>query len=219
MIRKSKFLGAALVVALVMSSVAVTAVSGDVLTSESASVTTVTGAQGGGDGDKMTFHAGELKCTTITYAGTFSTGASSVLVTPTYGGCTTAGLASTIDMNGCVYRINITGGTSTAASLDIVCTGTNEITVTTPSVGTKKCIKHIPAQTDLTAVSGTNIGSGTTREITVDLNITNLKYSQTTGMAETGNCTTADNTTGGIYTGDATFTGSVSSAHVGIFLS
>jgi len=217
MIRKSKFLGPVLIVALAMCSFAVSAASGDVITSESGSVTTVSGLEEGADVWK--FHAGELKCTTVSYAGSFSSGASSVLVTPAYSGCTTAGLAAAIDMNGCQYRVNMTSGTSTEGSIDIVCIGSNEITVTAPPIGTKKCIKHIPAQTDLTALTGTNVGSGTTREITLDINITNMKYSQTAGTAETGNCTTADNTTGGIWTGKAIFTGSVTGAHVGIFLS
>jgi hypothetical protein len=86
-------------------------------------------------------------------------------------------------------------------------------------VGTPKCIIHVPEQTDLTKVTGTNIGAGATREITLDINITNIKYSQTMGTAETGNCATADNTTGGTYTGAAVVTGSVAGAHVGIFLS
>jgi hypothetical protein len=122
-------------------------------------------------------------------------------------------------MNGCTYRGNIEAGTGTKATVDILCTGTNEITVTAPSVGTKKCIVHIPAQTGLTSGTGTNIGSGSTREGTGDINITNIKYSQTSGTAETGNCATADNTTGGTYTGTAVFTGSVAGAHVGVFLS
>ena len=143
-----------------------------------------------------------------------------MLVTPAYSGCTTAGIAAAVDMNGCTYRFNITGGISTGASLDIVCTGANEITVTAPAVGAiKKCIKHIPAQTDLTTITGTNIGSGTTKEVTLDINITNMKYSQTMGTSETGNCATADNTTGGSYTETSSFRGSNSGFHYGLFLS
>jgi hypothetical protein len=52
----------------------------------------------------------------------------------------------------------------------------------------------------------------------LDINITNIKYSQTMGTSETGNCATADNTTGGTWTGTAILTGSVG-GHVGIFLS
>jgi len=215
MIRKSKFLGAALVAVLAMSAVAVTAASGDVFTRETAELSTLSAGQEGTS--VMKFHGGELKCTNVTYAG--SVGPSSITVTPTYSGCTTVGLSAAVDMNGCTYRFNITGGTSTGASLDIVCTGTNEITITAPAVGTKKCIKHIPAQTDLTTITGTNIGSGTTKEVTLDINISNMKYSQTAGTSETGNCATADNTTGGTYTETSTFKGSNNGFHYGLFLS
>jgi hypothetical protein len=215
MIRSLKLLGMALVAALTMSSVLAVAASADLMTSEKAGVTTITGQQEGTN--VMKVHGGEVKCTTITYSGSFTSGASSTTVTPTYSGCVHAGLTSTVDMNGCIYKGNITGGGSTSGSFDIVCEGTNEITVTVPSVGTKKCIIHIPPQTDLTNVTGTNIGAGTTREGTADININNIIYSQTAGTAESGNCATADNTTGGSYTGTVIFTGSVGGAHVGIF--
>jgi hypothetical protein len=217
MIRNLKFLGLALVAALAMSSALANMASADVLTSELAFKTTIDGKQGGTDVFKV--HGGEVKCATVTYTGSFTTGASSAEVTPTYDNCTFAGLAATIDMNECKYRISITGGTSTAGSVDIVCIGTNEITVTAPKVGTKKCIVHVAGQADLTNATVTNVGTSTTKELTLDINITNINYSQTAGMAETGNCKAAEDTTGGTYTGDATFTGSIGGVHVGIFAS
>jgi hypothetical protein len=216
MIRNLKFLGLALVAALAMSSVVASMASADVITSESGGVTTVSGSQEGTDVFKV--DEGEVKCSNVTYSGSFNSGESSGLVTPAYSGCTFVGLIATIDMNSCQYRVNVTGGASTEGSIDIVCPGTNEITVTAPA-GVPKCVIHIPAQTDRTQVTGTNVGSGTTRELTLDININNIKYSKTSGSAETGNCKTADNTTGGEYIGKATVTGFSGSAHVGIFLS
>jgi len=217
MIRNLKFLGLALVAALAMSSVLVSMASADVITSESGGVTT---AKGTGSLGVFKVHGGEVKCSVVSYSGSFSSGGSTASVTPTYEKCSFAGLSATIDMNTCSYKVNINGGSSTEGTVDVVCTKAgDEITVTAPSVGTKKCIVHVPAQTGLTSGTGTNIGSGTTREITLDINITNIKYSQTAGTAETGNCATADNTTLGTYTGTAIVTGSVGGAHVGIFLS
>jgi len=207
----------ALTMALAMSMALAVAASADVITSESAAATTLTGKQGGTDVIKV--DGGELKCATVTYLGSFSSGASAVTLTPTYSNCTFAGVTSTVDMNTCAYRVNVNAGLGTGGVVDIQCTNTNEITITSPSTGTKKCIIHIPGQNGLANVTGTNIGSGTTKELTLDINITNIKYSQTTGTAETGNCATADSTTNGTWEGDATFTGSVSGAHVGIFLS
>jgi hypothetical protein len=133
------------------------------------------------------------------------------------------GLASTIDMNGCDYlvHVSLTAG-DTTGTVDVVCPVGQEITVTAPAVGTKKCIVHVPPQTGLTTGTGTNVGSaGPTSEITLSLALTGLKYSQTAGTAESGNCLTADNTTTGTYTGKALITGEDENtgAHIGLLLS
>ncbi len=191
----------------------------DVLTSEAAS-TTLTGVQ---EGQNWLFTGGEVKCTTVKYHGALSsTSSSQFTVTPTYSGCTFVGLAATFSMNGCDYlvRINAAAG-NTTGTIDVVCSGGKEATITAPSVGTAKCIVHIPPQTGLGPVSAVNLGSTTTREITLSLNITNIAYSQTAGTAETGNCATADSKTGGTHTGSALFTGenAAGTSHIGIFLS
>ncbi len=219
MIRKLKFLGLTLVAALSISSVAASTASADVLTTE-ATPTTLTGAQEGTDVQGVA--GGPIKCTTIKYTGTLSSGiSSSFTLAPTYSGCTFVGLSATINMNGCVekYNINPAAGNTTGTT-DIVCPAGKEITITAPSVGTPKCIIHYPPQTGLAPLSYVNVGSTTTREITATLNITNMKYSQTAGTSETGNCATADNQTGGTYVGKVLLTGenAAGSAHIGIFL-
>ncbi len=192
----------------------------DVFTTEAVNVM-VTGAQEGTDVFKL--HGGEVKCTTVKYTASVSSGSSSqVTASPTYSGCTFAGLAATIGMNGCDYllKINAEAGNTTLTE-DVVCPSGKEITITAPSVGTAKCITHIPPQTGLGPASAVNVGSLATREVTITAGVTNMKYSQTAGTAETGNCATADNTTGGTYTGKALLTGENFSgtAHIGIFLS
>ena len=167
-------------------------------------------------------HGGETKCTTAKFTGTLSSGSSSsISVAPTYSGCTFAGLAAIIHMNGCIYQYNINPiAGNTTGTMDIVCPFGKEVTITAPSAGTPKCIVHIPPQTGLVAVTAFNLGSTTTREVTVNFAISNLKYSQTTGTSETGNCATADNTTGGTYTGKDILTGenALGTAHIGVFL-
>lgn len=220
MICRLKFLGLALVATLVMSSVAASVVSADVLTSEAAS-TTLTGAQEGVDVLKV--DGGELKCNTIKYAGTLSaTTSSSFTVAPTYSGCTFAGLVATVNMNGCSFRFTINSGSgNTTGTLDIVNCSGKEMTITAPSAGTPKCIVHIPEQPSLGPLSFANLGSTTTREITMSSAITNIIYGQTAGTAETGNCAKAVNTSGGTLTGAGLFTGenTPGTAHIGIFLS
>ncbi len=221
MIRSLKLLGLALVAALAINAVAVGMASADVLTSEK-SVTTLTGTQEGEDVFEV--DGGKVTCTHVTYSGTLTaSSSSSVTVTPTYTGCTFVGLAATVTMNGCDYLVTINSAVgNTTGNVDIVCPTGNEVTVTAPSIGTAKCIVHVPPQNNLTTSTGTNLtGAGTTKELTLDINITNISYSQTKGTAETGNCETKDNTTGGKYTGKALITGENSTAteHIGIFLS
>jgi len=188
MIHGLKSFGTALVAVLATSSVLAASASADVVTSEAGSsvVTTVTGKQG--IADVFTVDGGVVKCETNTYTGSFKSGTSSVELTPTYSNCTYLGLATIIDMNGCFYRGNIKAGSSTEGTVDIVCAAANEITVTASIFGIKKCIVHIPPQTGLIGAIGTNIGSGATREGPGDIKITNIKYSQTAGTAEAGNC-------------------------------
>jgi hypothetical protein len=222
MIRNLKFLGLALVAVLAMSAVMAGAASADEFKSEKAPVT-LTGTQGA-TLDTFSTHAGNVKCTTATYKGTQSTTSTTTIqVAPTYSGCTFVGLNSTITTNGCEYLFHVpaTAGVTTG-TVDIVCPGTNEITVTAPNpaLGKAKCIVHVPPQTGLGVVTYSNLGSGTTREVKVEVNLTGLKYSQTAGVAESGNCETKDNTTTGTYVGGATVTGEVDGGteHIGIFL-
>jgi hypothetical protein len=217
---KLKLLGLAAVAALALSSFTASVASADVLTVESLP-TTLTGAQEGLDVLKV--HAGETRCTTVKYQGTVATSpTTTITVTPTFSGCTFTGLAGAIDMNGCDYlfHINSAAGTTTGTT-DIVCPAGQEITITAPAVGTKKCIVHIPPQTGLGSVTYTNVGVPPTSELTLSLALTGIKYSQTAGTAESGNCLTADSTTTGTYTGKALITGEneTTGAHIGLLLS
>ncbi len=218
MIRTLKFLGVAAIAALAMSSMMASIASADDLTAESYP-TTLTG----NDDEVDTIFSvdnGPIKCTTSDYDATITGPTTTITVTPTVSGCTFAGLAASVNFNGCHYLLHINGGGLTTGTVDIVCSG-KEITVTAPTVGTAKCVVHVPAQTGLGTGTGTNIGTETTRELTLHLAITGIKYSQTAGTAETGNCATADNTVNGTLAGKARITGEVDggTTHVGIFLS
>ena len=220
MTRNLRSLCAVLAAALALGLTTASMAGADAFTTEAVNVT-VTGAQEGTD--VMKVHGGEVKCTTVKYsASVTSTSSSQVTASPTFSGCTFAGLAGTINMNGCDYLLKVnTEAGNTTLTQDVVCPSGKEITITAPSVGTAKCIIHIPAQTGLGPASAANVGAGTTREVTITAAVTNMKYSQTAGTAETGNCATADNTTGGTYTGKALLTGENFSGttHIGIFLS
>ncbi len=221
MLRKLKFLGLAGIMALSLAALTAGAAAGDTFTAEKYPVT-LTGDQDG-QIDQFTTQAGVTKCNTITYVGTVTGPTTTLTLFPTYSGCSQLGLTSTIDMNGCDYLFHINSAAgNTTATTDIVCPAGKEITKTTPSIGTPKCITHIPPQTGLEVASFTNIGSGTTREITIDLHLEKIKYTQTRGTAETGNCETRDSQADGTYIGKIRLTGEEDNSpfsHVGIFLS
>src|ERR1700755_738377 len=223
MIRNLKFLGLAVVAALAMSAMVASAASADTLNTGGSSVT-VTGAQEKHkEGEKEVFDkfkvdGGTVECETATYTGTATSGATTITVSPTYGGCKFTGLATTIDTTGCsyVFHVPATAG-GTTGTVDVSCTAGNEITATVLPGATPRCIIHITTQSGLGTVTYKNIGSGTTAEVTVSVNISSIKYSQTAGTG-VGACATADSTTNGVYEGAATVTGETDggSTHVGI---
>jgi hypothetical protein len=225
MMRNLKVLGLALVAMFAMSAVAASMASADDLTSESSPVT-LTGAQE--ENDVFTTTAGNTSCKEVKYkSAPTATPTTTVSVTPEYpektaGGlqnCTALGFPAKVDTNGCTYLFHIGAGVTTG-TLDIVCAGSNEITVTANNTATEKCIIHVKGQTGLGPITYTNVGSGTTRELTVSAKITNLSYSHTRPAGEPGlgACTTGSGTTGS-YNGKAIVTGENASGHVGIFLS
>jgi len=219
MIRRLGALATVVAAVLAMSAMVASAASADVLTAESVP-TTITG-NGDSSTHTMGFDIGQFKCSGASYHGAVSASPSSqVTLTPVYTSCTLAGLAPVISLNGCDYLLHINAA-STEGTTDITCSAGQEITLSAPAVALRKCIIHIPPQTGLGPITVSNIGTGTTREITLNMNISGLKYSQTTGTSEVGNCATADGTTNGTYTGKAVLTGEKSSTgvHIGIFAS
>ncbi|HEX5712594.1 MAG TPA: hypothetical protein VFX85_04685, partial [Solirubrobacterales bacterium] len=102
---------------------------------------------------------GELKCTTVKYDATGEAHTFSALtVTPSYEGCTLAGAAATVDMNGCIYTLHLEEGPPYKGPLDILCETGQEITIT----GGAKCTIHIPSQEGLGPIAYENVGAGLT---------------------------------------------------------
>ena len=158
---------------------------------------------------------GALSCTTVSFVGEGAASPTpSVELSTELSGCTVKGTPSVVDTNGCKFKLFAVG------SVDVVCPVGSEITVTSISGGVSKCIFHVPAQTGLGTVTYTNVGSGETEEITMHIDLTGIKYSQTEGTG-LGRCPTADNETGATLTGTATATGEGLSGitHVGITVS
>ncbi len=87
--------------------------------------------------------------------------------------------------------------------MDVVCPAGKSIEISpTPETGIT-CTVSIPSQSGLTGVSFENTGSGSSRAVTVNLNLTEVKHSTTGTPAEI--CKPGEYTNG-TYTGSASFT-------------
>jgi hypothetical protein len=215
--RNLKLLGVSVATTLAMCMAMGGIASADVLTAEQTPVSLT----GSGGKDFFVFDFAEIICTSNKYSGTLADQTSEkVTITPAYSGCGYLGSGVTVQLNGCDYlfSINSTIGVTTG-STEIICPTGKEITMIWPSVGTPRCILHIPPQNIVSGISLTNMGSGSTRELTIDL-APPIKYSQTKGTAEILNCETRDGTSGG-FVGQIQLTAESESSgsHVGIFLS
>ena len=217
MIRKLKFLGLALVAVFAMSAVGASAASAAVeFHSENAPITLTGNQEGTSNGFDVQF--GEVKCTTAKYHSKTATikDETTIEVTPTFEGCTFAGVASPIDMNNCTFLLHINNESKGTA--DVKCAIGSEITVT----GGTKCTVHVPAQTGVGPITYKNSGAaeGSTREVTLNLGeIANITYNQTAGTAAVGKCSSMEKSDGK-YTGTAEVTGETEDgkSHTGIFI-
>ena len=214
MIRNAKVLGLALVAMLAMSAVAASAASATAFDATSTPVK-ITASQEAENEHIFSVTFGNVVCKTATFSGEQTTSpASEIAVLANYEGCLFAGITAKVEMNGCEYVLKATG------KVDLACPLNKEVTVVAPAApATAKCIVHVPPQTGLGTATYTAAGTANsqTEEITLDIGITGIRYSQTEGSG-LGKCPTADNETTGTYTGKALATGEnlAGTAHVGI---
>jgi hypothetical protein len=173
MIGKIKVPGLTLLAALALTVVAVPAAPAAEFHSEA----THTNLTGSGVGqDVFTFHAGTVKCVTSD-EGTSSVSTSGTLtLTPWWRECNAFGFVNVpVHHEGCNFVFHLDGGTpaSLTGSVDIVCPEGKSIKVTAFN-----CEVTVLPQTGLRTVTFTNEGSGTSRDIKIDFNLTGLTYIQ-----------------------------------------
>jgi hypothetical protein len=204
--RKIKALGLALFAVLALTALSASAASAAVEFHSEGSETVLSGSQVAED--VFTTNAGTVRCKNATYSGISNAATTATqTVTPTYSECTAFGfVGATIHTNGCTYTFSAANNTVT-----IGCAAGKAIEVTTPT-----CDVKVGAQGPLKGITYTNGGSGTTRDITVDVSIEGLHYEQT-GTSFPA-CTTGT-FTNGKYSGSATVTGeSTENKHLGIWV-
>jgi hypothetical protein len=163
MIRSIKTLGVALIAVLVMSALAVSAAGASNFTASSYPTAGAAISEKGNDDIKT--EAGSTECK-VSYAMDAITGPSEVItVTPTFTECQSFGfLSATVNMNGCDYVYHTNG------AWDIVCSGSNMITIVSST-----CEMKIGAQVGLKSIAFSNSGSG----ISAKANVGGIAYSVT----------------------------------------
>jgi len=177
MIRKLKILGLALVAAFALSAVVASAASAQNGLLTAPGPMTLIGTQTGGAGSNaLTAFGLTTECSKATYAGHklnsssfIASGESKVTITPKYGTCSTSGLPTTVDMNGCDYVFEL-GGTVVAntykVNATVKCTtpGSHIVVTVFADAAHKelKCTVTVePVETtDYTGLHATDTGNG-----------------------------------------------------------
>jgi len=219
MAARLKILGITLVATLALSAgvASVASATGFKFLSEKPS-TILVGKQHGVNTDVLETNGGLVTCNELTYSGAHSgMEATELELSPKWSNCSAFGFISVpIDSEGCKYRFT-TGakeGSNFEGSTDITCPEGKRIDITAPG-----CNVTIPTQTPTGGkITYTNLSSGSTREITIDVALTGIHYieDEISGLP---NCTSAGvTTTNGTYTGALLLTGESENAHVGLWV-
>jgi hypothetical protein len=210
--RDLKNLGLVLVTVFAMSAVVAPAASATAFTSPEASGgttrTVLTGSQEGSD--VYTTDGGTVACTTINYVGeALGTSATELEVVPTYSGCTAFGFVNVpIDVNGCKFKFTSVGETH------IECPSGKAIEWTTPG-----CTITYGTQTPTgpNTIEYTDIGSGTTRELTIDGTLRGIHYIEDNKGAFPACSNPGVTKSNGTYSGHVKITGETTgTVHTGI---
>ena len=221
MSRNLKVLGLALVAAMALSAVVASAASAQAFNFKSeASPTTLTGKRHGTNKEIFETDGGTVTCNEAIYHGqTNVTATSDINITPTYSNCTAFGFVSVpIDTEGCSYTFTTLTkeGSNFEGAMHILCPGGKSMRVTAPG-----CEVTIGEQTPTGGkITFTNLGSGATREITVDVALTGTHYIEDE-IAGLPNCTSAGTTTSnGTYKGAWLVTGETpgTTTHTGVWV-
>lgn len=125
----------------------------------------------------FTVNAGTVSCKSASYTGFVAPATTSqVTIAPTYSECKLEPIGTaTVTMNGCAYVFYASG------TGDIECPEGKKIEVVAKLFGVTKCTVTVGAQSGLSSVTYTNMGSGTTRTIQGDVSISGGSYVQDAG--------------------------------------
>jgi opacity protein-like surface antigen len=192
MVRNLKVLGLAVMAMLAMTAVAASAAQAVEFHSEIEN-TTITGKTEAGSNSVFDAAGASISCTSGTFTGTQALKTSTnVTVTPAYSGCTFLSVLNVpVNMNGCQYTFDANG--------EVAVTGAACTAITFEATG---CKVEVKKQAGLKEVTYTNIGSGTTREVTVTPHVIGITYTSSglcpkNGTFSDGNYTSGNATVKG----------------------
>jgi hypothetical protein len=209
MTRNLKALGLALAAMLAMGAVAASSASADFMTEQQETTLTVE-AHPEETAQVFATETGEVVCNKLTTHDEVVSPGRSITVSPTYSECTAfigeSELALKVTFTSCDYNF------TTEGILHIECTKHGDYIHIEVTAFNLNCFTIEDTQT-FSGIKYTNKGVGATRDITLDANLTGIKYT------EVGVCGEGTTRNDGTYTGKATIKGDDpdTGAHVGIW--
>jgi hypothetical protein len=213
MTRNLKALGLALAAMLAMGAVAASSASADFMTETGKDVTLTVEAHPGAEENEQVFAApgsGEVICQELTTHDEVVSPGKSITVSPTYTNCKAivgeSELAAKVTFTSCDYNF------TTEGIVHVECTKHGDYIHIEVTAFNLNCFTIEDTQT-FSGIKYTNKGTGATRDITLDANVTGIKYT------EVGICGSGETTSNGTYNGKATIKGDDpdTGAHVGIW--
>jgi hypothetical protein len=158
---------------------------------------------------------GTWKCTKLAMVGELAAASGSLTLAPQYEGCSWAGQAATISMNGCTYKFNagetVEGKeTKVKGTMDVACPAGKEM-VLVLNGGT--CTIRIAAQTGLNSV--TLETAGAPADVSLVFNVTGITYKVENGLIPCPNSPANGTYTNGSLAGTETLQAEASGKTVG----
>lgn len=163
MIRTLKVLGLAMLAIGALSAVSAAGAQAETLFHCTVEPCISTGTSEAGTKDKFEASGFSVECHGSFASTSIHTTETTILVDPTYTECESSLGAATVDTTGCYYTFRSHTTPSGHLPVDVTCEGTNTIKVTAPG-----CTLSFGSQTTNGGAKATNIGSGSTADITLD---------------------------------------------------
>jgi hypothetical protein len=127
----------------------------------------------------ITAQTGVVNCSGLGFPDSISAATNHLQTYQFFSGCVFQGLTTTITANGCEFNLNVlNAGPPYVGTTDIVCPAEKTLEISNYLNGKKRCTLQLQPQTGIPGVTYENTGSGSSRAVTVNFNLTTVKYNQ-----------------------------------------